>query len=353
MSSLSDFIGGAQQQSSAEIGDGVLLQSDRVKVITDNKTFLKTGNVLPAILYPDYPVVNPIGTMWVPFTHTSLTIIHTSIAYGNGVYIRAGLATASNVYGYSLDGVIWQVRNLPVNIIWKTVTYVNGLFIINSASSVNNILTSPDGITWTQRTLPSAAIWSAPAYINGLYVIFQNTSNCATSEDCITWTSRSLSAIIGSSSISDGNTLLVVCNNLAGIGVTTDGINWTKYTLPDSAGNKFALYHNGLFIVATTTNVIYTSIDCITWTKYLIPTISTIINCIVGNGVFIFYSATQTATTTDFINWDIVNPVTPNIVHMCYSPNKFVAFFNTTSGCYSEPLIGTFASSSNLYFRIA
>jgi hypothetical protein len=95
----------------------------------------------------------------------------------DGANTIVALGYSTDLAAYSLDGgASWTAITLPLNRLWQSVKWGNGLFLaIGYATS--DYLTSPDGITWTARTLPGGAVARAFAdYGNGVWMTVSNSA---------------------------------------------------------------------------------------------------------------------------------------------------------------------------------
>jgi uncharacterized delta-60 repeat protein len=129
----------------------------------------------------------------------------------------------------SADGASWSAQTTPFTNQIRSITYLNGQFIITGSNDM--VRTSPDGTTWTARTtgLGGGQLYGA-AYGNGTYVVVGGDNNAAshvaTSPDGINWTVRNAGT---------GNTFrgivfyqgVFTAVGLNGqISRSNDGINW-------------------------------------------------------------------------------------------------------------------------------
>jgi len=90
------------------------------------------------------------------------------VAYEKGIYVAVGDSIVT-----SSDGIIWTIRNNPVqsNSYFYKIAYGNGIFV---AVGGLNIITSSDGITWTKRAYNSNSDLYTITYGNGLFVAAGN-----------------------------------------------------------------------------------------------------------------------------------------------------------------------------------
>jgi hypothetical protein len=76
-----------------------------------------------------------------------------------------------NLVMTSPDGITWTSQTSAANNQWRSVTYVNGLFVaVADTGTGNRVMTSPDGITWTIRTSAADNSWNSVTYGNGVFV---------------------------------------------------------------------------------------------------------------------------------------------------------------------------------------
>lgn len=155
------------------------------------------------------------------------------------VYLKSSYPNLAALVGTSSDGSFAPVaRTMPASVVWRSVTFGNGLFVaVGHATSfgVNTICaTSPDGINWTQRAMPSG-VWYCVTFGNGLFVAMSGSGTVgATSTDGINWTQRVIPAGTWIR-IAYGNGLFVAINNTSTsstIATSPDGATWTVRTMP-------------------------------------------------------------------------------------------------------------------------
>jgi hypothetical protein len=98
-------------------------------------------------------------------------ILWKGVTYGNGLFVAVAI-TASNIRVMtSPDGINWTSRNSAANNNWTSVTYGNGLFVaVSNTGTGNRVMASPDGITWTSRVSAADMNWNSVTYGNGLFV---------------------------------------------------------------------------------------------------------------------------------------------------------------------------------------
>ena len=71
----------------------------------------------------------------------------------------------------------WKAGYSPVDNVWRSVCYGNGLFVaVPYSGTGNRVMTSPDGITWTIRTSAVDNYWNSVCYGNGLFVAVSESS---------------------------------------------------------------------------------------------------------------------------------------------------------------------------------
>src|SRR5690606_13641644 len=88
-------------------------------------------------------------------------------AYGDGKFIA--VSSGYDGIAYSPDGKSWKQPTLSEHVIWRSVTYGNGLYV--AAGQSDRFATSRDGINWTFRDAPVAgSYWTSTVYGNGTFV---------------------------------------------------------------------------------------------------------------------------------------------------------------------------------------
>ena len=194
--------------------------------------------------------------------------------------VVAGSGTGNRVMT-SPDGINWTARTSAADLLWRSITWGNGLFVAVASSGTNNrIMTSPDGITWTSRTNPENNSWYSVTYGNGLFVAVSQTgtNRVMTSPDGINWTARLSSMQAVFQSICWSQELGLFCAvssnavSLSQIMTSPDGITWTNRITPNNEIyysvcwakdiGKFCIIASSEF---SNDNLIMTSADGINW----------------------------------------------------------------------------------------
>jgi hypothetical protein len=119
----------------------------------------------------------------------------TSMCYGNGKYVV--VASYSDVFAYSYDGINWNEGVLPAMIAWSSVCYGNGKFVAVAVANYN-FAYSTDGINWNEgRISDTSRYWNSVCYGNGKFVAV-SSNIFAYSTDGINWTEGGLLKSYGS-----------------------------------------------------------------------------------------------------------------------------------------------------------
>jgi hypothetical protein len=170
----------------------------------------------------------------------------TTISYGNGVFVAA--AYNSYLINYSTDnGITWQSYDMADDMpgvirLWIASTYdpINNNFILTSNTSseiaiIKFLNGSVNSVSYS--SLPASANWKGIAYgANIIVAATENSSTCATSSNGLTWTVRSFSGpVVPCSSLEYLNNEFIIIGNRpygGGMSVMTssDGISWSVIT---------------------------------------------------------------------------------------------------------------------------
>lgn len=224
-----------------------------------------------------------------------------SICYGNGKFVTV---TYSNNYklAYSTDGIKWyQKTTLPTGNPWARVYYGGGKYIITSSVSDNRIAYSTDGLNWTESTLPSVTLLKSVCYGNDKFVALTHTGKtCLYSTDGITWKSSNQMSSMDESwqSVCYGNGKFVAISSYSSDSTgkcvySEDGINWTATTLPyssDAGDNswKSVCYGDNKFMAITSSsNIAACSEDGINWIKLIMSDAKKWDSICYGSGNFV------------------------------------------------------------------
>jgi hypothetical protein len=257
-------------------------------------------------------------------TGTDANSTHYAVAFGAGVWVRAG----GGVPSWSADGgENWT--NGTSNVAsgsFRNVEFVNGRFFALCASSCatgKQIQYSDDGKSWTGASSPTTGIpvndanWNDVAFGNGVLVAVSSGMNAGnetanrilrSTDNGLTWTTEQLPCRNCSAPLAYETAEAVVFAEGLFVAVgskimtSEDGDTWTvraTITLKDIA------YGNGVFVAVTPvgngTNHVWRSDNGTSWSAVShasIGTSPTYVHRIrFGNGVFLFGSSTRFLTT--------------------------------------------------------
>lgn len=217
------------------------------------------------------------GKMW-----TNITTINSSgytpdsVTYGNGVYILNSGST-NNIghtdYYYSSDGLSWNFSNRQCPVSTNTasrIVYLYDKFVAWEVKTNQTVLTySTDGIQWSsKRTIPSIEI-RFMIYGDNKYIA-STATGIYYSTDLVTWTASNLTGEYkGRVAYGDGQYVCVYDENWY---YSEDGITWNKINVGNNDKALSISYINGRFLayysVQGVTDVcIWYSEDGINWSN--------------------------------------------------------------------------------------
>lgn len=153
-------------------GDIVVIQNVALGSTTGTaKSFIYRNSAF--ITGEDLPTITPVptGSNW----------FWKEVAYGNNQYIAIGAhvirstsnsarfnaASQNNIIAFSADGLSWQTRTLPVNLVPLSIVFGNNQFIIIGHNTINNtwvILSSSNGVNWNIVNTGSLDLDVSPYY---------------------------------------------------------------------------------------------------------------------------------------------------------------------------------------------
>jgi hypothetical protein len=280
----------------------------------------------------------------------------TSVAYGNGVYVKVA-HTGTNRVATSPDAITWTPRTPPEDNQWRHICFAEdlGIFCAVALDGTNRVMTSPDGIAWTMRSAAAANQWAAVTRGGGLFVAvaISGTDRIMTSPTGETWTIRTGAAALqyfdvayGLDGVGGGIFIAVAAGSTSNVNKfvksTDGGVTWTPFftttqqflgiiyvpwlslwvvAAGDGAGNRFFTSPDGTTF--TSRSISGTAVQ---WEKVAFS----------SNLVVIIGSTTGTdriATSPDAITWTLqTTPVANNWADVTYGGGKFVAVSMTGTG---------------------
>jgi hypothetical protein len=238
---------------------------------------------------------------WTNKTGSNTTPSLWGVAYGNGVYVTAGLYVIGGLvtYGYiqtSPDATTWTTRvGADSSGSYRGVAYGNGIFVVVGGG--NNIIrtSSDNGINWVTATPANTSpTLQDVIYANGLFVAVGGASGSSngsiqTSTNGTTWTNRNPNGTAGSNtfltSVSYGNGQFIVTGlSIAGITgaqipgtgtiqTSTDGITWTQKITNSTNAYLTSTFGNGIYLTAGDNGALQT-IDVNYGTQFKTPAIT-------------------------------------------------------------------------------
>lgn len=313
----------------------------------NNRTWLKTGVVVLASAYPNFPVaIFPAITTFGTSTPITKSIANITIqAFGNGLFVGND---GTNFYS-SPDGITWTNRgnatntstwNSPVYTVWTGTTFIAGGF--------HGMWTSPDGITWTTRTVSTNMTGgSSSMATNGTTTLFQyGSTNTRKSINNTTWADVTAPALMTGLAYGAG---LFVMTSASGIYSSPDGAtgNWTLRNVSTVGGVAFG---NGVFV---TSQGSLRSTDGITWTVVSPPIVTNGSNIQFLNNIFVCTANSSAAiqTSTDGLNWRNIAAFAGNLATVSHGAIAYygnsIYLFNGSTGLSAYTYASTAAYIDN------
>lgn len=351
--------------ASSQVGEMMFLPSSRPLLKNVGLEFLRSGVIMPAVDYSDFPAWLQGKTIksWQAHPPTAIFNSWRGIAFGNGTFVAVGVNNSLAAFAdISSDGIVWTRYPMNTSGGVTSIAFGNGAFV--ALTSTNDVARSiNNGVTWSRHLIVESANWSAIAYGNGTFVAVGvgggNTAVLATSPDGTTWTKR---AVPFSDWANATNLTVVFCGDRffvhggwvspVSVSSSPDGVTWTKLTLPLTPAS--ISYGNGVY-VAETSALSAVSEDGYAWVKHSAPALSAG-KLIFGAGVFVVISGDKVHTSTDGINW-VSLTAQHSYSSIAFGNGTFVALSVSTDKNFSATtsvmdFIGTDQFTPNLYLRI-
>ena len=273
------------------------------------------------------------------------------VYYLNDKYIAITDSNATSSWGYisySYDGINWaepfRISEDPKNY-WYGLAYGNGVYVL--AGLQGYVSTSTDGITWTTPVVVGDGnSWYDISFGNGRFVIVGADGYIASSTDGITWDTPLAYSSTYRYDIVFGNGIFVTkyANNqiMTSVFASTNNINNWKISATLEHDIDYLYYANGKFfaIYKGTTAIsppqlnsyISISEDGINWTTTAIYPTNVPKNICYGNGVYFARVGDSLATSTDGINYTAVDNFSDKIPKsIAYGQNKFALLLDGTN----------------------
>jgi hypothetical protein len=273
------------------------------------------------------------GYTWYSFTLPA-TVTWLSVVYGNSLFVA--IASDSNSYATSTNGITWTLRTFTQSSNRKTLSFGNGKFVITSEvftdTGNNPIYTtsssaSADGINWTAGgNLPGTSNYNSVFLGYGNFVaVPANSGTAAVSVDGLAWSGIGIDGNYLSTFGAYGNGISIILggDSYQHYKRTTNGTAWINSDFPVHYNFKNITYANGQFLVIATgtSDLALTSIDGVNWITRRLPRIGNWKAIAYGNGRYV---AVDTATVRSLVSydaniWDVPSAINPYTV--AYNPN--------------------------------
>lgn len=262
------------------------------------------------------------------------------ICYGDGKYIA--IASSTNYFAYSEDGINWEEIDVGASYVWRTITYGNGMFVAFTYNS-KYYAYSYDGRNWTVTSVTWSDKWQHIAYGSGLFIVTTSNARFIYSTDGIRWKAAYLpdDESMGGGITYGNGVFVAVSSTEYHAYYSTDGINWTTADLPGYKRWADVAYGNGKFVAVGINKcaIVAYSVDGIAWEQADLPSEQSWYSIAYGNGVFVTlaHDSDIVAYSADGINWTVSNlPESADWYRMTYG-DKFVIIGEATNSlAYSE-----------------
>jgi hypothetical protein len=106
--------------------------------------------------------INWTGAAVQSLTGSDYVTDFTTGTYGDGKFIVAAANGNRSKAFYSTNAIDWTITDIPANVLWSSVIYGSGNFIV--FGSDGNFAYSTDIITWSREWLPSVNNWTRITY---------------------------------------------------------------------------------------------------------------------------------------------------------------------------------------------
>ena len=207
---------------------------------------------------------SPFRQVWTEQTSGTANNL-SDVTYGQGLYVAVG---QSSTILTSPDGVTWTSRSAPTSLsLIDDIAFANGVFVA-AGLATSPIIYSADGITWSIGSGTSPATAKGVAYGNSKWVVVASGAVYISTNNGASWTSTiSIAALNNVTSLSFANGYFIASTSTPTLVRSSDGLNWTDVT-PSGAGQfvdiTFALPY---YVALDITGQIFISEDGTSWTK--------------------------------------------------------------------------------------
>jgi hypothetical protein len=237
--------------------------NDLYRTAYGNGTYVAVGDSGTVLVSQD-------GTQWSVVRSLTSLISFRGIVFGHGRFVAVGYYPAAKRYEgiilNSLDGVTWNVSNIPAKSIslLAAVTYGKNLFVAVGESS--HVLVSWDGLSWFSRPTGNTYCLSDVTYGNGTFVAvgYSDRGTVFTSQDGLRWTARPPGIADSLYGVAYGKDIFIAVGSDGAMILSHDGKEWGKIESGFTNLLYSVAFGNDTF-VAVGYGLAITSHDGVTW----------------------------------------------------------------------------------------
>lgn len=242
------------------------------------------------------------------------------------------------VVGAATYSLTSTTNKLPLLSSWSAIT-TNGSRFVALATGSQYYASSVDGMTWIQQTLPLAAGWSAADYNGEVFCGIANGGSSIASQDGADWSSAAMPKAINYTDLTvKSGEFCAIANGSQYTAVSINGLDWLEGELPASRAWVAVTSSAGKYVaIAKNTNICATSADGIAWVEFSLPATAPWVDVAWNGSVFCAISeigGASFAISSDGESWALVaSPAIPKTWSaMAASGSRFYVVSNTLGG---------------------
>ena len=277
---------------------------DLKRIASGASGFVAIGEGSSALFSPD-------GTTWTEHP-LGQNVIRGAVAYGNGQWVAGGLAlTSANSFTTavftSTDGMHWEDRTGGVpSVLQSSIAFGNGVYV--TVGTGGRIARSTSDMNWSLvRVLGPTAVLSRVVFAGDRFLALgrQNTNALLlVSQQGREWTNRAPSISANPLAAAYGNGRSVVVGDSIVL-LSTNGIDWNQSPSTTATNLVDVIFDGRQFVAVGRNGTIQTSLEGVEWTTQAAPTDAGLRGIASDGSTYVAVGSRVILVSTNAVDWKV------------------------------------------------